>query len=170
VTRSFQSLALFDDLTVLDNIRVAADDANPLRYLRDLIWPAPPPLPEAALAAIDEFALGDVLGQKPGDLPYAQRRTIAIARAVASSPSVLLLDEPAAGLDDWATGELATLIRRLADEWGMGVLLVEHDVGMVMRTCDRVVALDFGQVIGRGTPAEIRADPAVVAAYLGVSA
>ncbi len=170
VTRSFQSLELFDDLTVLDNIRVAADDGNPLRYLRDLVWPSAPPLPKAALIAIDEFALGDVLDQKPGDLPYAQRRTIAIARAVASSPSVLLLDEPAAGLDDWATGELATLIRRLADEWGMGVLLVEHDVGMVMRTCDRVVALDFGRVIGHGTPAEVRDDPAVVEAYLGASA
>ncbi len=82
---------------------------------------------------------------------------------------MLLLDEPAAGLDDWATNELAILIRRLADDWGMGVLLVEHDVGMVMRTCDRVVALDFGRVIGRGTPSEIRADPAVVAAYLGSS-
>jgi sulfate-transporting ATPase len=169
VTRSFQSLELFDDLTVLDNLRVAADDGNRFRYLRDLVWPAPPPLPDAALAAIDEFALGDVLDRKPGDLPYAQRRTIAIARAVATFPSVLLLDEPAAGLDDWATGELATLIRRLADEWGIGVLLVEHDVAMVMRTCDRVVAVDFGQVIGRGTPDEIRANPAVIAAYLGSS-
>ncbi len=169
VTRSFQSLELFDDLTVLDNIRAAADDGSPLRYLRDLVWPAPPPLPEAALAAIDEFALGEVLDKLPGQLPYAQRRTIAIARAVASFPSVLLLDEPAAGLDDWATNELAILIRRLADDWGMGVLLVEHDVGMVMRTCDRVVALDFGRVIGRGTPTAIRADPVVVAAYLGSS-
>ena len=169
VTRSFQSLELFDDLTVLDNLRVAADDGNGLRYFRDLVWPTPPPLPDAALAAIDEFGLGDVLDQKPGDLPYAQRRTIAIARAVAASPSVLLLDEPAAGLDDWATSELATLIRRLADEWGIGVLLVEHDVGMVMRTCDRVVALEFGKVIGRGTPDEIRTDPAVIAAYLGTS-
>jgi ABC-type branched-subunit amino acid transport system ATPase component len=169
VTRSFQSLELFDDLTVLDNLRVAADDGNRLRYFRDLVWPTPPPLPDAALAAIDEFALGDVLDQKPGDLPYAQRRTIAIARAVAAFPSVLLLDEPAAGLDDWATNELAILIRRLADEWGIGVLLVEHDVAMVMRTCDRVVALEFGQVIGRGTPDEIRTNPAVIAAYLGVS-
>jgi sulfate-transporting ATPase len=167
VTRSFQSLELFDDLTVLDNLRVAADDGNRFRYLRDLVWPASPPLPDAAVTAIDEFGLGDVLDQKPGDLPYAQRRTIAIARAVATFPSVLLLDEPAAGLDDWATNELATLIRRLADEWGIGVLLVEHDVGMVMRTCDRVVALEFGQVIGRGTPDEIRTDPAVIAAYLG---
>jgi sulfate-transporting ATPase len=169
VTRSFQSLELFDDLTVLDNLRVAADDGNRLRYLRDLVWPTPPPLPAAALAAIDEFGLGAVLDQKPGDLPYAQRRTIAIARAVASCPSVLLLDEPAAGLDDWATEELARLVRRLADDWGMAVLLVEHDVGMVMRTCDRVVALDFGRVIGQGTPAEIRTDPVVVASYLGSS-
>ncbi len=168
MTRSFQSLELFDDLTVLDNLRVAADDGNPLRYVRDLVWPTPPPLPDAALTAIDDFGLSDVLDQRPGDLPYAQRRTIAIAPAVATFPSVLLLDEPAAGLDDWATDELARLVRRLADDWGMAVLLVEHDVGMVMRTCDRVVALDFGRVIGRGTPEEIRNDPAVVTAYLGV--
>ena len=81
-----------------------------------------------------------------------------------------MLDEPAAGLDDAESRELAHLIRRLADEWGMGVLLVEHDVGLVMSTCDRVVVLEFGRVIASGTPREIRDDPAVKSAYLGQDA
>jgi sulfate-transporting ATPase len=102
-----------------------------------------------------------------GDLSYGERRLLAIARAVAASPSVLLLDEPAAGLSDDETRELARLVRRLAEDWGMGVLLVEHDVDMVMNVCDQVVVLDFGRRICAGTPEEVRRDPAVRAAYLG---
>ena len=165
--RSFQSLELFEDLSVLDNLRVAADDGRRISYATDLVWPIEPPVSSPALAAIEEFQLEPVLRKKPGALPYAQRRTVAIARAVAGSPSVLLLDEPAAGLDDWSTNELSLLIRRLADEWGMAVLLVEHDVGMVMGTCDRMVVLDFGRVIAEGRPEEIRSHPKVVSAYLG---
>jgi sulfate-transporting ATPase len=92
---------------------------------------------------------------------------VAIARAIAAEPSVLLLDEPAAGLDETETRELADLLRRLVDEWGIGILLVEHDVPMLNRVCDRLVVMDFGTVIATGTPAEIRTDPRVVAAYLG---
>ena len=103
------------------------------------------------------------------ELHYGQRRRLAIARAVAGSPSILLLDEPAAGLDEQQSRHLGGLIRRLADEWGMGVLLVEHNVDMVLRTCDRVYALDFGALLASGTPAEIRSDPAVVESYLGTS-
>ena len=102
-----------------------------------------------------------------GDLSYGERRLLAIARAVATSPSVLLLDEPAAGLSDDESRELAHLVRRLAEDWGMGVLLVEHDVDMVMSVCDEVVVLDFGRRICVGTPEEVRGDPAVRAAYLG---
>ena len=101
------------------------------------------------------------------DLPYARRRLLAIARAIASQPSVLLLDEPAAGLGDVETTELAHLVRRLADDWGIAVLLVEHDMNFVMSVCDRIVVLDFGRQIAEGTPEEVRNNPAVVAAYLG---
>jgi len=90
-----------------------------------------------------------------------------VARAVAASPSVILLDEPAAGLDDDSRQELARLIRRLADDWGMTVLLVEHDVEMVMNVCDRVMALNFGRVIAAGVPAEVRSNEHVIASYLG---
>ena len=169
LTRSFQSLELFDDLSVADNLRTASESHGAKDFLLDLIRPGRSRLSDAAIAAIDEFELHDVLHLMPADLPYAKRRTVAIARAVAASPSVLFLDEPAAGLDDWGTRELATFVRRLADEWGMSVLLIEHDVAMVMSTCDRVVAINFGRELATGTPAEIRANEAVVTAYLGVA-
>lgn len=169
VARSFQSLELFEDMTVLDNLRTAADAGSAAPYLADLIWPRTPQLTEAALAAIEEFDLADVLHDKPGELPYAKRRMVAIARALAAGPSIILLDEPAAGLDSASTGELERLIRRLAVDWGMAVLLIEHDVGLVMRTCDRITALDFGVVIAEGTPDEISRSSAVIASYLGDS-
>ncbi|MFI1034751.1 ATP-binding cassette domain-containing protein [Streptomyces sp. NPDC020951] len=167
LSRSFQSLELFEDMTVLDNLYAACDRPGRWAYLTDLIRPGSRPLPAQVLVAVREFGLQDSLDRPVGDLSYGERRLLAIARAVAASPSVLLLDEPAAGLSDDETRELAHLVRRLAADWGMGVLLVEHDVDMVMSVCDRVVVLDFGRRICAGTPEEVRRDPAVRAAYLG---
>jgi sulfate-transporting ATPase len=167
IARSFQSLELFEDLTVRDNLRTASDRRDPLAYLSDLVWPGDPPLSSTAIAAVREFGLEDDLDRRPSELPYGRRRLVGIARAVATKPSVLLLDEPAAGLDERETAELGDLVRRLAREWGLAVLLVEHDVSLVMSVCDRIVALDFGIVIAGGTPDEIRRNEAVVAAYLG---
>lgn len=167
LSRSFQSLELFEDATVLDNLRAASDPRDRLSYLTDLVHPVDPPLPGEVVAAINEFRLGDDLLRHVQDLPYGQRRLLAIARAVATQPSVLLLDEPAAGLGDVETADLATLVRRLADDWGLGVLLVEHDMNFVMSVCDHIIVLDFGVKIAEGTPEEIRRNPAVIAAYLG---
>jgi sulfate-transporting ATPase len=110
-----------------------------------------------------------MLDRLPGELPYATRRLVGVARAMATEPSILLLDEPAAGLDENSTQELIAHIRRLAEERGVGILLIEHDVAMVMRTCDRVAAINFGREIVTGTPAEVRAHPVVITAYLGRS-
>ncbi|WP_405866905.1 MULTISPECIES: ABC transporter permease subunit [unclassified Streptomyces] len=167
LSRSFQSLELFEDMTVLDNLYAACDRPGRWAYLTDLLRPGSRPLPAQVLVAVREFGLQDSLDRPVGDLSYGERRLLAIARAVAASPSVLLLDEPAAGLSDDETRELARLVRRLAEDWGMGVLLVEHDVDMVMSVCDQVVVLDFGHRICAGTPEEVRRDPAVRAAYLG---
>ncbi|MER5182412.1 branched-chain amino acid ABC transporter permease/ATP-binding protein [Streptomyces sp. NPDC002896] len=167
LSRSFQSLELFEDMTVLDNLYAACDRPGPWAYLTDLVRPGSRPLPAQVLVVVKEFGLQGSLDRPVGDLSYGERRLLAIARAVATSPSVLLLDEPAAGLSDDETQELAHLVRRLAEEWGMGVLLVEHDVDMVMSVCDEVVVLDFGRRICVGTPEEVRRDPAVRAAYLG---
>ncbi len=167
--RSFQSLELFEDISVEDNIRAGADTGDAKSWVTDLFWPGKHALPSTAISAIHEFELEPHLDQLPDELPYGRRRLVGIARAVASGPSIIMLDEPAAGLDENESHELASLIRRLADERDMGVLLVEHDVGLVMSTCDRIVVLDFGQVIASGTPAEVRENPAVKEAYLGTT-
>lgn len=170
VSRSFQNLELFEDLTVLENIQAASDRRDGLAYLSDLLAPRERPLSAAALAAIEAFGLRDDLARQVTDLPYGRRRLLAIARAVAAGPSVLLLDEPCAGLDESESAEVAALLRRLADEWGLGILLNEHDMDVVMRVCDRIVVLDGGMVIAEGTPVKVRADPRVRLAYLGAGA
>jgi sulfate-transporting ATPase len=168
--RSFQSLELFEDLDVEANIRVGAEQgASKASWAGDLIWPGRHDLGSTAVAAIRGFDLQDDLGALPEELSYGRRRLVGIARAVASGPSVVLLDEPAAGLDETESRELAGLIRRLARERQMGILLVEHDVPLVMATCDRIVCIDFGRVIASGAPDEVRADERVVAAYLGTA-
>jgi sulfate-transporting ATPase len=131
VGRSFQALELFEDMTVVDNLRAASEPRDFLSYLRDLVWPVQAPMPAAVVNAVQEFKLVDDLPHGVDDLSYGKRRLLAIARAVAAQPSVLLLDEPAAGLNEAETRELAHLVKRLADDWGMSILLVEHDPAVI---------------------------------------
>jgi ABC-type branched-subunit amino acid transport system ATPase component/branched-subunit amino acid ABC-type transport system permease component len=169
LARSFQSLELFDDLSVEENVLAASDNRDRRAYLTDLFHPGDLRLDGMAGDAVSDFGLEGRLTSLAGTLNYAQRRRLAVARAVAGGGSVLLLDEPAAGLGPADATALSDIIRRLADDRGIAVLLIEHNVDMVLRTCDQIVALNFGEMIGRGTPGEIRKNPAVVAAYLGAA-
>jgi ABC-type branched-subunit amino acid transport system ATPase component/ABC-type branched-subunit amino acid transport system permease subunit len=167
--RSFQSLELFEDMTVEENLLAAVDRQDALAYLTSLVRPGRHQLNAAAMAAVEEFGLGECLPQLPGELPAGRRQLVALARAVSARPGVLLLDEPAAGLDSAETEAIGGLIRRLADVWGMAVLLVEHDTELVFSICDRVVVLDFGRRIASDAPSQVRADAAVLSAYLGAA-
>jgi ABC-type branched-subunit amino acid transport system ATPase component/branched-subunit amino acid ABC-type transport system permease component len=167
VGRSFQGLQLFNDMTVAENLMTASGGASVLSGVRDLVHPGRPALGSGALAGIAHFGLDKVLTRLPGELPYGQRSLVAIARALAREPAVLLLDEPAAGLSESERGQLSGLLRDLATSRDVGILLVEHDIDLVLRTCDRVVVLNFGRIIASGTPDEIRTSDAVAKAYLG---
>jgi sulfate-transporting ATPase len=167
LARSFQSLELFEDLSVRDNLIVAAEAPQWWSTLMAGVRPGRSRLSPAATAAVESFDLSHRLDDMPDDLSYGERRLLAIARALASRPRVLLLDEPAAGLGSEERMELRDLVRTFAERWGIAVLIIEHDVDLVLGVSDRVIAMDFGRVIAAGTPAEIRRDPAVIKAYLG---
>ena len=170
IARTLQGLGLFDHLTVLDNVVVGAD-----RHARAGFWSGLLGLPrsgrderelrERAGAVLDELGIAAYAGRLPGSLPYAVRKKVSLARALVAEPELLLLDEPASGLSADEMDGLGELIRGLADR--MTVLLVEHHMDLVMEVCDDIVVLDFGRVIATGSPAEVRDDPAVLAAYLG---
>jgi ABC-type branched-subunit amino acid transport system ATPase component len=166
--RSFQNLELFEDLNVYENLLAACEPRDLRSWFVDLVNPRKPQLVGPAVAAVRDLGLEGYLGQLPGQLPYGVRRLVVIARAIAAQPRVLCLDEPAAGLDEHDRVELVAIIRRLAEERGMAVLLIEHDVALVSAASDRMIAIDFGTVVASGTPSEVREDPAVVASYLGV--
>jgi ABC-type branched-subunit amino acid transport system ATPase component/ABC-type branched-subunit amino acid transport system permease subunit len=169
MARTWQSLELFEDVSVLENLLVAAESDGHRWWdgLTGLLRPGRPRLAGAAAAAVAEFGFEEDLARLPSDLSYGRRRLAAIARSVALRPSVLLLDEPAAGLTSEESLELGRLLSRLARSWGMGLVLVEHDVDLVMGICDRVVVMNFGAVIATGTPRAVQEDQRVIDAYLG---
>jgi sulfate-transporting ATPase len=152
--RTFQSIELYDDLSVEENVSVAVFGATGEER------------GDTVVRALDLLGIAALRDRPAGELSQGERQLVSIARACASSPSVLLLDEPAAGLDTSESQWLGEKIRSIA-ETGTGVLLVDHDVALVLGVCDHVYVLDFGRVIAQGPPATIRTDPAVAEAYLG---
>jgi branched-chain amino acid transport system permease protein len=171
VSRTFQHSKLFNRLSALENVLVGAHLVSRPTFLRRLLW-----LPSARRdeqAAMEQAArclrrvgLADAAGTRASALSYGDQRRLEIARALASEPSLLILDEPAAGMNHVEASTLSALIRSLAAD-GLTILFIEHNVGMVLETCTRVVVLNFGEVIASGTPQEIAADPVVIEAYLG---
>lgn len=169
IARSWQAVELFDEMSVRENLLVAADRHRWTRYLADLVRPGRPRSSAVLEEVVTEFGLTPHLAARPSALPQGTARLVGIGRAIATEPSVLLLDEPAAGLTEQEARHLGREIRRVADERNLAVLLVEHDVPFLFDVADRVVVLDFGRLLAEGTPAEIAVHPEVVRAYLGTS-
>ncbi len=170
MARTLQGLGLFDGITVLDNVMVGADRRARTGFLGALF--ALPrssrderELREHAMDTLERLDIADMARRYPASLPYPVRKRVALARALAAEPELLLLDEPASGLSSAEIDELGDLVRGLTEH--MSVMLVEHHMDLVMRVCDEITVLDFGKVIAHGTPDQVRDDPAVLAAYLG---
>jgi branched-chain amino acid transport system ATP-binding protein len=166
VARTWQSLQLFGDLTVAENLQVAAERPRAPSFLADLVRPARSRQRDAVDEALELLDLSQLADRMPSDLTHGQRKLVGVARTLSARPRLVCMDEPAAGLD---TGESEALGRRLRAMAASGttMLLVDHDMGLVLGVCDHVYVIDFGRLIAKGTPAEIRRDRAVIDAYLG---
>ena len=172
VCRTFQNIRLFPDLTVLDNVRTAAGVRESTGLWQTVLqttrfWQGEKIVTKEAEELLDLLDLRDVTNELSTSLPYGKQRRLEIARALATKPQVLLLDEPAAGMNPQESSDLMRLIRRLRDEFGVTILLIEHDMSVVMGVCEHITVLVYGQPVAFGTPAEIRGNQKVIDAYLG---
>ncbi len=172
IGRTFQNIRLWNEMSVFDNVRIAQSASLGYGIPSALLWTASARRADRAVAAraielLDAFGLGAYRRQRPRNLPYGIQRRVEICRAVAMGPKLLMLDEPAAGMNHGEIDALLELIAWVRDEYGVAVWVIEHQMRLIMGICERIQVLNFGETIAAGTPAEIQADPAVVTAYLG---
>ena len=174
IARTFQNIRLFNDMTALDNVKVGMHNEMKCSFVASLLrlpsyFKAEKKANEKAMELLEFMGLADIADQKAGSLPYGVQRRLEICRALASNPAIILLDEPAAGMNPSETAELMHQIRRIRDNFQIAIFLIEHDMNLVMNVCEAIAVVSYGKIIAKGTPDEIKKNPAVIEAYLGRS-
>ena len=172
IARTFQNIRLFTDMTALDNVKVGMHNEIKCSFLSSLLhlpsyYKAEKAANRKAMELLEFMGLADVANVKAGSLPYGVQRRLEIVRALGTNPSIILLDEPAAGMNPSETAELMHQIRRIRDTFHIAIFLIEHDMNLVMNVCEAIAVVNYGRLIAKGTPEEIRSNPAVIEAYLG---
>ncbi len=172
IARTFQNIRLFSNMSVLDNVQAVLHTSIKDGFFATvtpglLYKKAEKTATERAIELLDFFSMADVANEEAGSLPYGAQRRLEIVRALATNPSIILLDEPAAGMNPSETAELMENIRRIRDTFNIAIMLIEHDMNLVMNICEGICVLDHGKIIAKGTPDEIKANPKVIEAYLG---
>ena len=174
IARTFQNIRLFNDMTALDNVKVGMHNEIRCSFISSLLhlpsyYKSEKKANQKAMELLEFMGLADIANQKAGSLPYGVQRRLEICRALASNPAIILLDEPAAGMNPSETAELMHQIRRIRDTFQIAIFLIEHDMNLVMNVCEGIVVVNYGKIIAKGTPEEIKNNPAVIEAYLGRS-
>ena len=172
IARTFQNIRLFTDLTVEENVKVGLHNNMKGDMISDILrlpryWKSEKQAHERSMELLSIFDMENLKDHKAGSLPYGAQRRLEIVRALATNPCLLLLDEPAAGMNPSETAELMENIRKIRDTFHIAIMLIEHDMNLVMGICEGIAVLNYGKIIAKGTPQEIQANPQVVEAYLG---